>query len=61
MLQRHLLIVSYKYYLRNEPYSGFKVRRFASQLDAEGEAAGLCGSPVTVHYDPRHPDRSMLA
>ncbi len=61
LLQRHLLIVNYKYYLENEPYWGSNVRRFPSELEAEGAAAGLCGSPVTVHYDPRHPDRSMLA
>ena len=61
LLQRHVLIISYKYYLQNEPYWGSKVRRFPSELEAEGAAAGLCETAVMVHYDPRHPDRSMLA
>jgi hypothetical protein len=61
LLQRYVLIISYKYYLRNEPYWGSKVRRFPSELEAEGAAAGLCETAVMVHYDPRHPDRSMLA
>ena len=61
LLQRYVLIISYKYYLQNEPYWGSKVRRFPSELEAEGAAAGLCETAVMVHYDPRHPDRSMLA
>jgi len=61
LLQRYVLIISYKYYLQNEPYWGSKVRRFPSVLEAEGAAAGLCETAVMVHYDPRHPDRSMLA
>jgi hypothetical protein len=61
LLQRYVLIISYKYYLQNEPYWGSKVRRFPSELEAGGAAAGLCETAVMVHYDPRHPDRSMLA
>ena len=61
LLQRYVLIISYKYYLQNEPYWGYKFRRFPSELEAEGAAAGLCETAVMVHYDPRHPDRSMLA
>jgi hypothetical protein len=61
LLQRYVLVISYKYYLQNEPYWGSKFRRFPSELEAEGAAAGLCETAVTVHYDPRHPDWSMLA
>jgi len=59
--QRYRLAISYKYYIRDEPYWGLAFRRFLSEPEAEAEAGQWRDRAVTVHYHPRHPDRSVLA
>ncbi len=59
--KRYVLILSYKYYLRDEPYWGSKTVRFLDPCEAEAAGASLLNREVTVHYHPRNPDRSLLA
>src|ERR1039458_1556840 len=59
--ERYVLAINYKYYLKDEPYWGWAARRFLTEPEAEAAAAGWRDREVTVHYDPRHPDRSLFA
>ena len=43
--KRYVLVLSYKYYLRDEPYWGSKTRRFLDQSEAEA-AASSASRPV---------------
>jgi hypothetical protein len=59
--ERYVLAINYKYYLKDEPYWGWAARRFLTEPEAEAAAAGWRDREVTIHYNPRHPDRSLLA
>jgi len=59
--QRFGLTIRYKFYVKDEPYWGFKRRFFRDPSEAETAGASLLGREVTVHYHPRNPDRSLLA
>ena len=57
---RYLLNVLYSYYARGERYSGFEERRFRDQSEADAAAARLRDATVTVKYNPRDPEVSVL-
>ncbi len=52
--------VGYSYSVDGEYYGGYYTKRFSTMDKAETYAERFKGKTLPVHYDPRHPDKSVV-
>jgi hypothetical protein len=60
VLPCHALAFTYNFYVAGERYGGRGTWRFLHEPDAQAAAERLKNCALTVRYDPREPDRSVL-
>ena len=60
VLPCYALAITYNFYVASERYGGRGTRRFSHEPDAQAAAERLQSCALTVRYDPREPDRSVL-
>jgi hypothetical protein len=60
VLRGYALAFTYNFYVTGERYGGRGTWRFLKEADAQAATERLRGGALTVRYDPREPDRSVL-